>query len=80
MKGLKTRSNKKPKTKNLDASKICSNSNTINVLYAKTNMKLKKQKNDIVVIRGMQEDELENALSLIENIVKFLKIASFKIW
>ena len=47
-------------------------SNTMDVLDAKEQYEIERRKNNIV-IRGMQENETENALSLGENITKFFE-------
>ena len=47
-------------------------SNTMDGLDAKEQYEIEKIKNNIV-IRGMQEDEIENALSLAGNITKFFE-------
>ena len=47
------------------------NSNNTNMQMQKSNMKLKKLRN--VVIRGMLWDEYDSALSLVENIAKFVE-------
>ena len=47
-------------------------SNTMDMLDAKEQYEIEKRKNNIV-IRGMQENETENLLSLAENITKFFE-------
>ena len=47
-------------------------SNTMDVLDAKEQYEIERRKNNIV-IRGMQENEIENALSLGQNITKFFE-------
>ena len=52
--------------------KLSMNFNTTNGQDAKEQYEIERRKNN-VVIRGMHEDDSENALSLIENITKFFE-------